>query len=287
MTDTHSHRFTRLLSTMAVTAAIVASTALSGGGVASAAPPTPGPTQQKCGQSTDDPNKDVRLYLWGKVRDTNPGQIGDNLDVVQPGPKYQPNPKHPKSYAIRNGGDHKGHDDDFLLLPTNRIKGIECPYLYGKTELNLWSTAWLQAGKYVAKNPIKPIAIGVNSAERRGQDQLHIHLAQVHPDTLADLKAITNPQTHLGSWTKNDVVLRVNPLKSAVPRHFRVVKYTGGLPNLFRVLNGQLPAGETMEQQSIAVVDAGQPNTYFVLNSNPKLGGAGTGLMDIIYGWGA
>ncbi|MCX2754686.1 MULTISPECIES: hypothetical protein [unclassified Gordonia (in: high G+C Gram-positive bacteria)] len=94
MDDTRSHRFTRLLSTMAVTAAIVASSALSGGGVASAAPPTP--TQKLCGQSTDDPATDKSLLLWGKVKGTKPGQIGDNIDVIQPGPQYQPNPKYVK-----------------------------------------------------------------------------------------------------------------------------------------------------------------------------------------------
>ena len=284
MDDTRSHRFTRLLSTMAVTAAIVASSALSGGGVASAAPPTP--TQKLCGQSTDDPATDKSLLLWGKVKGTKPGQIGDNIDVIQPGPQYQPNPKYVKYYAIRRGGDHKGHNDDFLLLPTNRIRGIECPYLYNGSELNLWSAAWLQAGKLVAKNPTRPIAIGVNSATARSQNQLHIHLAQVNPTTLADLRAIPNPETHLDNWTKTDVVLRVNKTKSKIPRHFRVVKYTGGLPDLFGVLKRQLPATEDMADQSIGVVDAGQPNTYFVLTSNPKLGGAGTGLMDMIYGWG-
>ncbi|MFT4393971.1 CDP-diacylglycerol diphosphatase [Gordonia lacunae] len=289
MDDTHSHRFTRLLSTMAVTAAIVASTALSGGGIASAAPPTP--TQKLCGQAGDNPKTDSRLWLWGQVKNTTPKKPGSNLEVVQPAGQVQPNPKKPKYYAVRHGGDSKGVDDDFLIVPTNRVRGIECPYLWDGSQLNLWSAGWWQGGKRVAKDPAKPLAIGVNSAEKRGQDQLHIHLAQVYPGTLRDLKAISHPETSLFNWRKTDVVLDVDPAKTSNPnhqKHFHVVKYTGALPDLFKVLHGQMAVGDDIGKYSIAVVDAGQPNTYFVLASTPTLGGGkdtGTGLMDQIYAW--
>lgn len=55
----------------------------------------------------------TRGYLWGQVKDTKPWAKGSNLDVVQPGPQYQPNPAAPKFYAIRKGGDSKGYKDDF------------------------------------------------------------------------------------------------------------------------------------------------------------------------------
>ncbi|MCG7631460.1 MULTISPECIES: CDP-diacylglycerol diphosphatase [Gordonia] len=288
MDDTRSHRFTRLLPTMAVTAAIVASTALSGGGVASAAPPTP--TQKLCGQSTDNPKTDDRLWLWGKVKGTTPKKPGDNREVVQPAAQVQPNKKKPKFYAVRRGGDSQGVNDDFLVVPTNRIRGIECPYLWDGSQLNLWSAAWWQGGMLVAKDPAKPLAIGVNSVQKRGQDQLHIHMAQVHPDTLRDLKAMSHPETSLYGWTKTDVKLHIDPKKTAgdVERHFHVVKYTGALPDLFKVLRSQLTAGQDIGTYSIGVVDAGQPNTYFVLASAPTLGGGkdtGTGSMDQIYAW--
>lgn len=207
------------------------------------------------------------------------------LDSRQPGPRYQPNPAAPKFYAIRKGGDSKGYKDDFLLLPTNRIKGIECPFLEDGSQLNLWSAAWFQIPNYVATNPAKPFALGVNSAQSRGQDQLHIHLAQVYPPTLADLKAIPNPQTNLNNWMSTDVRLRINPHFSGGTRHFRVVKYRGTMPDLFKQLKRVLPAGETMDIQSIGVVYAGTPNTWYLLNSTRKFANDGTGLMDVIYGW--
>ncbi|WP_238421357.1 CDP-diacylglycerol diphosphatase [Gordonia sp. 'Campus'] len=284
MDKSHSYRFTRLLTTMAVSAAIAASTAISAGGIASAAPPTP--TQKLCGQTSDNPKTDSRLYLWGQVKGTTPKKPGPNIEVVQPAAQVQPNPKKPKYYAVRRGGDSKGVDDDFLIVPTNRVRGIECPYLWDGTQLNLWSAAWWQGGKRVAKNPAKPLAIGVNSAQKRGQDQLHVHMAQVYPATLRDLQAITQPETSLYQWKKTDVPLSVDPRKSwNAQRNFHVVKSTGALPDLFKVLHGQMAVGEDIGLYSIAVVDAGKPDTYFVLASTPALSNNGTGLMDMVYAW--
>ncbi|WP_238556638.1 CDP-diacylglycerol diphosphatase [Gordonia terrae] len=220
---------------------------------------------------------------------TTPKKLGSNLEVAQPAAQVQPNPKKPKYYAVRHGGDSKGVNDDFLVVPTNRVRGIECPYLWDGSQLNLWSAAWWQGGKRVAKDPAKPLAIGVNSVEKRGQDQLHLHMAQVYPGTLRDLRAIPQPETNLYAWTKTDVILNVDPAKTPnSKRHFHVVKYTGGLPDLFKVLHGQMTASQDIGKYSIAVVDAGQPNTYFVLASTPTLGGGtatGTGSMDEIYAW--
>ena len=281
----------RRLATLAIGAAIAISTAF-GGGIATAAP-TVAPPPAGCGLDSDSGKTDPRFTLWDDVK----GETGvkpfkpGNLDVVTPAAKYQPDKKHPKRYAIRLGGDHPGHGDDYLLVPTNRIKGIECSYLWDGSQLNLWYSAWAEAQKWVAKIPAKPLAIGVNSAEARGKDQLHIHLAVANPATVSALKAIKNPQRNLDRWTTTNVNLPVNdPHKTKVSAQFRVVKYTGSLPNLFRVLHKQLPKGEAMYTQSIAVIDAGTPNTYYVLNSTPNLPGVspahGTGLADYVYGWG-
>lgn len=258
------------------------------GGVASAAP---APPPAGCGLVTDTGN---RFSLWDDVKgETNiPPHKPGNLVVVRPG--VQPDPQRTQYYAIRKGGDHPGHNDDFLLVPTNRIQGIECSYLWQPTQSNLWRYASVEANNWVATNPAKPIALGVNSKTARGKDQLHIHLAQANPATVADLNAIKNPATSLQSWMGTNVELRINdrnakkqhtkPRKSA---HYRVVKYTGSLPNLFTVLKNELPAKEKMADQSIAVISAGAPNTYWLLNSNPTLPGGGSGLADYVYGWDA
>ncbi|MDL9944832.1 hypothetical protein QSJ19_04385 [Gordonia sp. ABSL11-1] len=52
--------------------------------------------------------------------------------------------------------------------------------------------------------------------------------------------------------------MRINdPKKTKTHAQFRVVNYTGSLPNLFVTLQKALPAKKTMSSQSIAVIDAG------------------------------
>ena len=133
----------RRLATLAIGAAIAISTAF-GGGIATAAP-TVAPPPAGCGLDSDSGKTDPRFTLWDDVK----GETGvkpfkpGNLDVVTPAAKYQPDKKHPKRYAIRLGGDHPGHGDDYLLVPTNRIKGIECSYLWDGSQLNLWYSCLL------------------------------------------------------------------------------------------------------------------------------------------------
>lgn len=113
----------------------------------------------------------------------------------------------------------------------------------------------------------------------------------MHRDTLADLRK-SNVPTDLNQWMSSVVTLRVNdrdkkhkqPKDVRTDADFRVVKYTGSLPNLFTELKRRLPAGEAMETQMIGVVYTGMPKTYYVLNSSSRIHD-GTGAADYIFGW--
>ena len=262
--------------------AVVGATAIGVGSapVASAAPPP-----ANCGHYSDSTQTSSRYRLWELVKDAKKSALPDtrgNIRVVQP------EKQNPKLYSIRSGGDHPGFGDDFLLVPTNRIQGIECSYLWDGSQLNFWRYAWKEGTSTVVKNPNKPLAIGVNSADSRGQDQLHLHMAQANPATVTALKSIKKPETNLNRWTASTVTLPVNDWKKA-PRQravFRVVKYTGQMPNLVKVLHSQVQS--EIPHQCIAVIAAGAPNTYYLLNSNRDLKSGndrGTGLCDYVYGW--
>jgi CDP-diacylglycerol pyrophosphatase len=250
-------------------------------GVAWGAPPA------GCG----DPNDSVagtgksEFWLWDQVKGRTPGNAGSNDYVRQI--SSTPN----RYYAIRHGGDNPHSNTDMLLIPTNRISGIECSYLLHSPP-NWWPAAWREAVANVPAKPSSPIALGVNSKDRRGQDQLHIHLAQVNYPTLQDLRQI-QPVTKISDWMtpQANVKLRIND-RHKTPRRkdawFRVVKYTGALPNLFYELNKVLPTTESMQHQVVGAVWSGVGQTYYLINSTattPK--GNGTGLLDLIYNWPA
>ena len=81
----------------------------------------------------------------------------------------------------------------FLLIPTARVSGIEDPALLSPEAPNYWAEAW-RARRHVERRADRPlgrdeIALAVNSAEARTQDQLHIHIDCVRPAVRAALRA--------------------------------------------------------------------------------------------------
>jgi CDP-diacylglycerol pyrophosphatase len=88
--------------------------------------------------------------------------------------------------------DMIGHTQ-YLLIPTARIGGIESPELLQPGAPNYFAAAWRErvfteraAGHAL---PRTAISLAVNSANWRGQDQLHIHIDCVRPDLRAALQA--------------------------------------------------------------------------------------------------
>jgi CDP-diacylglycerol pyrophosphatase len=89
----------------------------------------------------------------------------------------------------------------FLLLPTDRLSGIESEALTHAP--NYFAMAW-DNRNWVEKRAgrsLKPeeLALALNSIDRRSQNQLHIHLDLARPDLAAALK----PYQHdaVGSWS--------------------------------------------------------------------------------------
>ena len=74
----------------------------------------------------------------------------------------------------------------YLVLPTDRIEGIEDPALLAPGARNYWADAW-QARRFVADGAGKPIprqdiSVAVNSQKGRSQNQLHFHVDCVRAD---------------------------------------------------------------------------------------------------------
>ncbi|HUJ19673.1 MAG TPA: CDP-diacylglycerol diphosphatase [Nitrospirota bacterium] len=63
-----------------------------------------------------------------------------------------------------------------LAIPRTRVIGIEDP----NRPDNIWSFAWAAAKKRISNEA--EIALAVNPASTRGQDQLHVHIVRLQPD---------------------------------------------------------------------------------------------------------
>ena len=100
-------------------------------------------------------------------------------------------------------------DSQFLVMPTERITGMEDPAILAPTTPNYWQAAW-EARHYVDERVHRPlprdaISLAINSISGRTQNQLHIHVDCVRPDVQA---ALHEHLANLGaSWTQFPVKL--------------------------------------------------------------------------------
>ncbi|HUZ66266.1 MAG TPA: CDP-diacylglycerol diphosphatase [Beijerinckiaceae bacterium] len=95
-------------------------------------------------------------------------------------------------------------DMQFLVIPTERISGIDDSHLLAPASPNYWEDAW-KARHFIEKKvgrslPRDDFALAVNSRYARSQNQLHIHVDCVRPSVQQALKANEN---RIGpSWAK-------------------------------------------------------------------------------------
>lgn len=96
-----------------------------------------------------------------------------------------------------------------LLVPTDRISGIDDPKILASGAPNYWQYAW-EARTYVEQRAaIKltrdDIGLAINSALARTQDQLHIHIGCIRPSVRA---ALRRREPAIGkTWSKLDVLI--------------------------------------------------------------------------------
>ena len=136
----------------------------------------------------------------------------------------------------------------YLLLPRARRTGIESPELLAPGEPDYWEDAWAarsymegRAGRVI---PRDDVALSVNSADARSQDQLHIHIDCLRPDVRDLLRR------HAAEITERWTPL-VEPLSGHTYQVRRAVSLT---PDPFRLLADGVPgAREGMQHYTLVV----------------------------------
>ena len=169
-----------------------------------------------------------------------------------------------------------------LLIPTDRLSGIESPRLLAPDAPNYWADAW-NARRYVEArleaqhlHPLADNQIGleVNSAYARTQEQLHIHIDCVQPSTTTALAR--HAQDGFDRWTWDTIdgtryrIMRVRGPQLAV--------------NPFTLVASDKTGPDTMAMQTIFVSAAGPSaaeDGWLIVNSGTDVEG-GTGSAEVL-----
>lgn len=183
------------------------------------------------------------------------------------------------------GNQNVSNYTNYILVPTQRINGIECPWICNTSSPNYWSAAEFYARQSPTTVPA-PVGLGINSQDARRLNQLHIHMATARPESVADLSSRDGRAARsVSAWAATRVSIRgFSQQLGILPHTYRVLVWPGfSHDNLFDMLRTMLVhalgAGATvadaqskMRFQTLIVI----PRTigsggYYIVNSESDL----------------
>ncbi|MEU9988411.1 CDP-diacylglycerol diphosphatase [Streptomyces sp. NPDC048045] len=181
------------------------------------------------------------------------------------------------NYVVLHGKPETTHN--YLLLPSCRITGIECPFLETPQAANYWNDAWENARPGGAV-PVqyRSIGLGINSMGARHFQQMHIHMAGVSDGTqlrLQDLEKKGLVATSPSHW--NNPKYQVGITGSKGVRTYRALVLPDLARNLFALVDRYvvIPSGLNMADQTLIVVPkmttAGFAGAFYVLSSDNSI----------------
>lgn len=206
----------------------------------------PGPP---CGNPQDD------IDLWNDVKDAKPNSKGNNIKVVWS------NDKRELGYATHDGTEPKKTTYNYLLLAAIRESGIECPNLLDSDAPNYFKDAFDNLGLLPTGTDW---ALGIESADNRSRNQLHIHISRLQAQARTDIDKSAIP-TDESKWTSSVITV--------MGKKFRAWNAGTMDHNLFAHLNDDIvkPRKVSMADETILITTPHPKGSGFViLNSDEK-----------------
>lgn len=142
----------------------------------------------------------------------------------------------------------------FLVIPTRRLTGVESPELLSKLSPNYWDYAWRVKAAVEERLHRKlardQVALAVNSAYGRTQNQLHIHIDCI---SLGVHENLRKHYAEIGSqWAPLGIVLKGHPYWA-----IRILGSELGDNNPFKLLAEGIPsAHQHMDRQTLVLIGA-------------------------------
>jgi CDP-diacylglycerol pyrophosphatase len=149
-------------------------------------------------------------------------------------------------------------DTQLLLIPTDRVTGIESSKLFEAGSPNYWQAAWDALPLFEQRTGGRPVrrgdvALAINSLYGRTQNQLHIHIDCVRPSVQ---QILADNQSKIGEhWSDLGVTL--------TGHHYRVRRLMGadfGARDPFKLLADDPTARADMSLETMVAIGATFPD---------------------------
>jgi CDP-diacylglycerol pyrophosphatase len=151
----------------------------------------------------------------------------------------------------------------YLLIPTAKVTGIDDRQIFKAPYLNLWANAWDQSERYPGWGD-RRIALAINSAHSRTQDQLHVHISCIDARVarVLDEKQSDAPYTVQLPPANNTYTVTVRNDLTDKESPFWIAR--------------DVSPGEAMGDKSVAVVKSKDAGRYLILTTMYKDGKGGS-----------
>jgi CDP-diacylglycerol pyrophosphatase len=169
-----------------------------------------------------------------------------------------------------------------LLIPTDRISGVESPLLLAPDAQNYWADAWtsrsfVEASLTAAHRETladDQLGLEINSAYRRSQEQLHIHIDCMRASAIDALQRHRKDPPNQWAWDTIDGA------------RYRILRVGGPTldVNPFDIVARDKQGQDAMAAQTILVTGAGpsaQHDGWLIVNSGTDVD-AGSGSAEVL-----
>lgn len=218
--------------------------------------------------------------IWDGVKNVDPINKGTNRLVVWP------NGDQSRGWAVHEGAK-PAVDQNLLVVPTVREGGIECANLLDDGAPNYFKHAYDQIGRLPLGNQGQAAdwVLAINSADNRGQSQMHIHLTKLDPTARGDIdQAVKQAKVAADEYGWLDAVIDVrghddNSQPEKSPRGYRAWNARSIDQNFFDKLNNMIVqplqrSGKDvgMRNEVLLITKNHQGPGFIVLASDKKSG---------------
>ncbi|MBI3226497.1 MAG: CDP-diacylglycerol diphosphatase [Mycolicibacterium cosmeticum] len=225
--------------------------------------------------------KQMESTLWKGVDPAKytPKNKGTNFDI------QWPNHDASHGWAVHSGNSsQKKVHTDLLVIPTMPESGIECSNLLSADAPHYFKHAADEAHHL---NGVNDWALAINSADSRGQEQMHIHLTELYRPARHDIDAAATSgkiTDHESSWVNSVISVTGHDqsmTKNTNPNSYRAWHTSSLDQNFFAAVHNDIAQPKGTDMSHVMILVTKDPRGGFDVLESDRQSGLPAGINNV------